>query len=269
MDDLTKRVEFARVIASEAGKILLGFQEKGFKEHKKGAVDFVTDADQAAEEFLTKKVMKNFANDAIFAEEGGGHFASDGFSWLIDPLDGTTNFLHGVPHYAVSVGIAFEGVPVGGAVLDPHRDELFWCIRGQGAYLGTEKICVSKRNGLSDALLATGFPYNRRKNASDILARVERALLAAHGIRRCGAAALDLCWLACGRFDGFFEQTLNAWDTCAGVAIVWEAGGTVSDYHGNPFLLKSPGLVACNSLFHDDLLWKVVTLRPGESSGLD
>jgi len=256
--ELKGRLTLAKAIGVEAGEILLEFAAKGVREQSKGRVDFVTDADHAAEDFLIEKISKAYPNDAIIAEEGGGALSRDGFGWVVDPLDGTTNFMHGVPHYAVSVGIAFAGIPVGGAIIDPSRGEVFSSARGQGAFLGEKKISTSDRQELKDALLATGFPYDRRPRVDELMARVKRALLNAHGIRRAGAAALDLCWLACGRYDGFFEQTLNSWDTCAGVSLIWEAGGTVTDYEGDTYTLLAPSLVASNGHFHGELLSTVV-----------
>jgi len=256
--ELVDRLALAKTIGVETGNILLDFAENGVREQQKGRVDFVTDADHAAEDFLLDKISKAYPNDAIIAEEGGGALSRDGFGWVVDPLDGTTNFMHGVPHYAVSVGIAYAGIPVGGAIIDPSRGEVFTSARGQGAFLGDKKISTSSRQELKDALLATGFPYDRRPRADELMARIKRALLNAHGIRRAGAAALDLCWLACGRYDGFFEQTLNSWDTCAGVSLIWEAGGSVTDYEGNAYTLHAPSLVASNGHFHKELLGTVV-----------
>jgi myo-inositol-1(or 4)-monophosphatase len=259
--ELLARVAMARTAGVQAGEILQEYSARGVQEFQKGLVDFVTDADQASEDFITAEISRAFPKDTIFAEESGGELSADGFGWVVDPLDGTTNFMHGVPHYAVSIGIAYAGVPVGGVVVDPSRREIFSGLRGEGAFLGDRAISVSRRKELQSALLATGFPYDRRQRAQEILSRIQRALLIAHGIRRCGAAALDLCWLACGRYDGFFEQSLNPWDTCAGVAIIWEAGGLVSDYDGSEFALTEPSLVASNGHFHQALLEQVVRSR--------
>ena len=257
-EELRRRVSLAKKLGVEAGKILLQFASTGVKEEQKGTVDFVTDADHAAESFLVKAISEDFPDDALIAEEGGGSLSPSGFGWVIDPLDGTTNFMHGVPHYAVSVGIAYGGVPVGGVIVDPNRNEIFSSIQGQGAFLNEKRISVSTRMTLERSVLATGFPYDRRAQADELLSRLKRALLTVQGIRRAGAAALDLCWVACGRYDGFFEQNLNPWDTCAGVSLVWESGGVVTGYSAKKYGFESPSLVASNPNIHAEILREII-----------
>ena len=258
LEELSRRVEMAEELGIEAGKILLQFAKSGIRETQKGIVDFVTDADHAAESFIVRARCRHFPRDAIIAEEGGGSLNPHGFGWVIDPLDGTTNFMHGVPHYAVSIGIAYDGVPVGGVIVDPNRNEIFSSKKGQGAFLNKQRISVSTRESLERSILATGFPYDRRAQADELLGRLKKALLTVQGIRRAGAAALDLCWVACGRYDGFFEQNLNPWDTCAGVSLVWESGGVVTGYSGGTYGFESPSLVASNPNIHAAILREII-----------
>ncbi len=251
------RLHLACDLVQRAAPVLLRWLERGVTATAKGAVDFVTQADKASEALLVAGVRAEFPGDAILAEEGGGALGQ-GWSWAIDPLDGTTNFLHGLPHFAVSVGFAFEGEPAGGAVLAPCARELFWGRLGRGASLGDRPIHVSETPTLDAALLATGFPYDRRDRLPSLLARLERAMLHAHGVRRLGSAALDLCWVAAGRYDGFWEEGLHPWDTCAGVALLRAAGGSVSDFSSGPFRLEGREIIASNARIHNELAARVV-----------
>jgi len=264
VDALIARMELARNLAREAGKILQDMKYQGLHVERKGTIDFVTEADRASERHVINGIRAMFPSDAIWAEESGGAESGvgvpwdEGFGWLVDPLDGTTNYLHGIPHVAVSIGVAYRGVPVVGVVLDPFRKELFHAIRGQGAFQNDQPIEVTRTLELSQSLLATGFPYDRRQYVDRLLSRVANAMRESHGVRRFGVASLDLCWVACGRFDGFFEEGLSPWDVCAGTVITTEAGGMVSSYEGADFDLMVPEIVASNGRIHDALINRVV-----------
>jgi myo-inositol-1(or 4)-monophosphatase len=265
------RVKEGRAIARSAGKLLVELGKRETLVERKGDVDFVTDADRQSEALIVRRISEVFPSDFIWAEETGSAYTGisgrwkDGFAWVIDPLDGTTNFIHSIPHMAVSLGITYRGEVVGGVVYDPYRDELFEGIQGEGAFLNDKPIEVTRAIELSQSMLATGFPYDRREFLPALLVRAERAMMEAHGLRRNGAAALDLCWLACGRFDGFYEEGLKPWDTCAGSVIITEAGGQISVYDGSPFDILAPEFVASNGRIHQAVLRRVViesTQRP-------
>ncbi len=224
----------------------------------KSDIDFVTVADKGSEALIVAAIRAAFPDDAILAEEGGGVDGVSGYEWIIDPLDGTTNFVHGFPMFMVSIGIQLHGERTIGVCYGPVYDELFAAVRGGGATCNGTPIAVSATSKLSDALLATGFPYNRRVIADDLLAKVKRVLCNAHGMRRAGAAAYDQCWVASGRLDGFFEQGLSPWDLAAGTLIIEEAGGRISAYDGGPFELGGPDVIASNGAIHDEIRTVIV-----------
>jgi myo-inositol-1(or 4)-monophosphatase len=219
----------------------------------KGAIDLVTEADELAERTVVETIRRHFPDDSVLAEEGTTGGTDADRCWMIDPLDGTTNFAHGYPFFAVSVGLVVRGQVEAGAVYDPLRDELFTAQLGGGARLNGAPIRVSSVDRLEASFLCTGFPYDR----AQIPAALElwrRFVLRAQAVRRDGAAALDLCYVAMGRFDAFWEGVLQPWDVAAGGLIVAEAGGTLSDYAGAPFDVRSPRVVASNGLMHEQLL---------------
>lgn len=220
----------------------------------KSEVDLVTDADLAAEAAALAVIRDACPDDAIVTEESGHLDGSSPRRWIVDPLDGTTNFAHGHPHLAVSVAVEVDGEIVAGAVGDPFRRELFRAARGDGAWLNGARLAVSSVGSLDEALVATGFPYDRREAPARYLAFVERVLRACQGIRRAGSAALDLAWLAAGRVDAFWEWKLGPWDVAAGRLLVTEAGGIVTAADGSPHMLAGPSTVASNGLVHADLL---------------
>jgi myo-inositol-1(or 4)-monophosphatase len=236
-------------IAREAGAIL----REGFDRPKqisyKGEVDLVTESDKRSEELVIARLRERFPNHGIVAEEGGGTAAVAKYCWHIDPLDGTTNFAHGYPCFAVSIGLAEEGRPIAGAVFNPVYNELFAAARGEGAYLNGERIRVSSVERLATSLVATGFPTHQRKKSANIN-YYWQFTLRSHGVRRDGAAALDLCSVACGRFDAFWEFGLKSWDTTAGIVIVQEAGGRITDLEGQPYRLAGPSILATNARVH-------------------
>ena len=219
----------------------------------KGEVDPVTDTDQAAEAAIRDLLGRARPTDAILGEEEGGADWRTGRVWILDPLDGTVNFIHGVPHVAVSVALWEDGLPLVGVVHDVSRDEVFAAGRGSGATLGGRPIRVTATADLGRGLVATGFPYDRRTQADELGATISRVLGAVQGIRRFGSAALDLCWVAAGRYDAYWEYRLQPWDTAAGELIVKEAGGTVTDLAGAPYRPDGAGILASNGHLHDQL----------------
>jgi myo-inositol-1(or 4)-monophosphatase len=221
----------------------------------KGSVDLVTSVDRDSERCIVEQLQRNFPDHSILAEEET-HFAGadDGHRWLIDPLDGTTNFAHGYPQFCVSIALEHEQDLLLGIVYDPLRGECFSAIRGQGAKLNGEPIRTSAIPALDRALLATGFPYDRRENPEYYLAYFRAFLTRSQGIRRAGAAALDLCYVACGRLDGFWELKLHPWDTAAGSLILKESGGRMSDFAGKDFTIWGKETMASNGLIHVEMI---------------
>lgn len=256
------RTRLAGKLALEAGSLIRDAMGRRRNVEYKSAVDLVTDVDRAAQAVVVDGIRAAFPNDTIIAEEadaysaGGvaGKRAVDGPCWYVDPLDGTTNFVHALPHFAVSIAFFDGGIPKAAAVYDPSRDELFQAERGGGAFVGDRRIAVSEVSALDRALLVTGFPYDRRDHIDLYLGYFRAFLCAAQDVRRYGSASLDLCYVAAGRFDGFWEWKLHPWDTAAGWLIVEEAGGRVSDFDGAPYDPWLPRIVATNSGIHDEAL---------------
>lgn len=240
--------------ARRGGEVLLGKWGKARTIAFKGGIDLVTDADTASEEALLGFLRGRFPGAAILAEESGAQGAQRGLRFVVDPLDGTTNYAHGVPHFAVNVAALDDRGIVAGATLDPVRGELFLAGRGEGAWLGEERIRPSARAQLNDALLVTGFPYDVHANHERPLRLFGEYLRRAQAIRRFGAAALDLAWVACGRFDGFWELRLKPWDIAPGILLVREAGGLVSDLEGGERMLETGDIVAAPPALHARLL---------------
>jgi len=245
--------------AAEAGGAVLRrhFRRAGLQVEEKALHDYVTEADRASEAAVTEEIRRRFPDHRIVGEEGGsrgGRAGVEGPVWVVDPLDGTTNFVEGLPIFAVSVACLENGVPVVGVVLDPVGRHLFRATRGGGAFLDGERLAVSGSPGLDGAFLATGYPY-RAYAAVDLYLGIFRdALLRARAIRRCGAAALDLAHTAAGVYDGFFELGLAPWDIAAGALLIEEAGGVVSDFDGGGGYLESGNVLAGGAPVHHDLL---------------
>src|SRR6202030_3643288 len=231
--------------AREAGAILLQEFDRPVKISYKGEVDIVTQADKRSEQAIVSRLRSHFPKHAIVAEEGGGTESDSPFRWIVDPLDGTTNFAHGYPCFAVSIVFEREGDLVAGVVYQPITKELFTASRGEGAYLNERRIRVSQIDHLSTSLLATGFPSTKRARNPNIH-YYWNFTLRSHGVRRDGSAALDLAAVACGRFDGFWEFGLHAWDTAAGVLLVREAGGVVTNFSGQPYRVGDYETLASN-----------------------
>lgn len=230
-----------------------------FTSEYKGEIDIVTEIDKRCEDTVIATIKESFDDHAILAEESGGKKEIQGPTWIIDPLDGTTNFFHSYPSVCTSIALAdTTGVLVGG-IYDPLRDELFRAEKGTGAFLNEKVIKVSKAKDLNTSLLATGFPYDRREKADYYLKFFKEFMMRTQGTRRAGAAALDLCHVACGRLDGFWEFNLKPWDIAAGILIVEESGGTVSDFLGNKIDLFGNQTLASNGNIHAEM---VKVLKP-------
>lgn len=244
-------VEAASAIARDAGALLMRQRGVGFE--LKGEFDLVTAADRASERLIVSRLHEMFPDHGIVAEEGGHADMNSEYRWFVDPLDGTTNFAHGFPVFNVTMAVARGNEVIAGVVFDPERDELFTAERGGGAALNGKKIRVSKAATLEDSLVATGFPSRRRHQNVNVHFYYQLAMLT-HGVRRAGAAAIDLAWTACGRLDGFWEFGLNPWDMAAGTLLVEEAGGKVSSMRGETMDLYGPHLLVDNGLIHQEIL---------------
>jgi myo-inositol-1(or 4)-monophosphatase len=249
-------------IAREAGARLREFFSAGVETEYKGDVDLVTVADRTAEKLIRTRLAEAFPDHGIYGEEGTRDRLDQQFRWYVDPLDGTTNFAHGVPHFSVSLGLEHrppglaptdDGLIVAAVVYNPMLDELFSAERSRGAALNGKPIHVSRVPELAEALIATGFPSRKRHDSPNIHFYHEFTLRS-HGVRRAGSAALDLAYVASGRFEAFWEFGLNPWDTAAGFLLIEEAGGRMSDFSGGPFQLDSREVLASNGRIHDELL---------------
>jgi len=245
-------LDIAIETALEAGQILREEFERPPDIAYKGDVDLVTQADKRSERAIVAKISQYFPGHSISAEEGLGHVRSSEFRWHVDPLDGTTNFAHKYPCFSVSIALAQNGSVLAGVVYNPISHELFAAASGKGATLNGKAIAVSQVATLSTSLLCTGFPVHKRR-ASNNIHYYYNFTLRSHGVRRDGSAALDLASVASGRFDGFWEFGLNAWDTAAGILLVREAGGAVSDFHGADYVLGGPVVLATNSRIHQEM----------------
>ncbi|RME38112.1 MAG: inositol monophosphatase [Thermoflexia bacterium] len=255
--DLYRIQRTAIAIAHEAGRLIReAFPRRVRSFDLKGDVNPVTETDLAAERLILEHLRAAFPDHRILAEEGGGDsWAVPGPPvWLVDPLDGTNNFAHGFPHVAVSLALVADGEPLVGIIYDPLRDETFAAVAGGGATLNGEPIHVSSVARLEDAFLATGFPYDRRTAPDNNVERMGHFVRRALGVRRAGAATLDLAYVACGRLDGFWEIRLAPWDVAAGTLLVREAGGRATDFDGTPRCLSGQTIVASNGLIHEQML---------------
>lgn len=247
-------LERTKEIVLLAGEILINKMESGFTITKKGSIDLVTDADKAVEEFLIEKLTQEFPGSAFYAEEQGWVAGEkDADVWIIDPIDGTTNFAHGFPYFSISVALARGGEIILGVVYNPVWKECFTAEKGQGAHRSGRPIHVSTTSDLQNSLLVTGFPYDIKTTAADNMAEFARTTRLTQGVRRTGSAALDLCNVACGRFDGYWEQNISLWDVAAGALILQEAGGKVTDFYGKPLTNEVENILATNGLIHDEL----------------
>ena len=219
--------------------------------------DFVSEVDHAAEEAIISTLRHAYPAHGFLAEESGEKDMKAEYVWVIDPLDGTTNFLHGFPQYCVSIGQLHKGKPFNAVVYDPNRNELFTATKGAGAYLNDRRIRVSKTDKLADALLGTGFPFKELDHVDEYLRGMRNLMKICSGVRRPGAAALDLAWVAAGRTDGFWEMGLSPWDMCAGALLVREAGGLVGDFDGEDRFMETGRIVATNAKLFSAVLKEV------------
>lgn len=247
------RLQLAIELARTAGEELRRGYGHVKQISRKGAVDLLTEYDLRSERLILEAIRRAFPQDAVLSEEAGAVSQGE-ICWMVDPLDGTTNFAHGLPMFCVSIACTQDGKPAFGVIYDPLREELFQALDGKGAWLNEERMQVSQTEALPDALLVTGFPYDIRTNPQTNLDHYSRLALLSLGVRRLGSAALDLAYVAAGRLDGYWELRLNPWDWAAGVVLVLEAGGRVSDFRGTEgVLVGADSLVATNGRIHDQL----------------
>jgi myo-inositol-1(or 4)-monophosphatase len=253
-------------IAREAGALLMHHFSQHLKIEYKGEADLVTAADRASEKLIRERIAQHWPSHDVLGEEQGLSDSGSEYRWYVDPLDGTTNFAHGFPVFCVSMGLEHRTVDsaqrIAAVIYDPTRDELFSAEKGNGAHLNGAPIHVSKTPALKESLIATGFPSHKRHKNPNIFF-YHQITLRSHGVRRAGSAAIDLCYAAAGRFDGFWEFNLNPWDTAAGVLIVEEAGGKVTKFDGSPFELNSKETLASNGLIHDELMREFAEIFAG------
>jgi myo-inositol-1(or 4)-monophosphatase len=253
--DAQEFINVAWDAASKAGALIRGHWQQPKEIAYKGAIDLVTTVDRESERILVNALQEAFPDHSILAEEETDRRKSQSpYLWLVDPLDGTTNFAHSYPQFCVSIALQHETETLLGLVFDPIRNECFKAVRGGGATLNDKPIKTSKTDQVDKSLLATGFPYDHRDFADFYLAYFKAFMTRCQGIRRGGSAALDLCYLACGRLDGFWELKLKPWDIAAGSLIVKEAGGMLSDFVGDPFNIWGEETLASNRRIHDELV---------------
>lgn len=252
--DITSYLALASQLAREAGRFGLDAQKSELQvTTKSNAFDLVTHVDKHNEEFIRNGVLSRYPDHAFLGEEGGAYGEAE-VKWIVDPIDGTINFAHGLPIWCISIGIEIADIPICGVIFDPNRNELFTALRGEGAYLNGKKLKVSDTTEPSRALLVTGFPYNIAENPDRAIERFGAFLRRGILVRRLGSAALDLAYVAAGRFDGFFEGALSPWDTAAGSVIVTEAGGQLTHYDLSPYSIYGKTIAASNGLLHEFML---------------
>jgi len=251
-----------------AGELQMARFGQDFQIDKKGTIDLVTEVDLEVERMFRDLIAKRFPDHQILAEElGGASAVPPGPCWVFDPIDGTTNYAHGLPIFCASLALEIDGVPELAAVYDPNRRELFTAERGRGAFLNGKPIRVSNASSLVDALLVTGFPYDVHSRVDEIVGLFGAFVAQARAVRRLGSAAVDLCWVAAGRMDGFWESDLKPWDMAGGALIVAEAGGRVTAMDGQPFASRGRHVLATNGHVHDAMLDVIKTFTHKRSLG--
>jgi myo-inositol-1(or 4)-monophosphatase len=250
MNDCRTLIE---AVAREAGALLLESLHDRHIVQYKGEINLVTEADHLSESLIVERIRREFPGHDILTEESPETANGSCFRWIIDPLDGTTNYAHGYPIFCVSIALEVKGVIMLGAVYNPMLGELFTAEKGAGAFLNGRRLTVSRTETLSLSLLATGFPYDIREDRNNNINYFKVMVLSAQAVRRAGSAALDLAYIAAGRFDGFWELKLAPWDTAAGWLLIEEAGGSVTDLRGDPYHLHSKGMLASNGLIHAEM----------------
>lgn len=251
---LDSQLDIAVRAARESGQIQREWMEKDKKVELKGEINLVTEVDKICEARIVEIITEAFPEHNILAEETPMLEGSSPYRWIIDPLDGTTNYAHGYPFFCTSIALELEGKIVLGAIYDFLLDELFTAQQGKGAFLNGERISVSETAWLTEALLCTGFPYDLRESTVNNLNHFNNFIMEARAIRRDGSAALDLCYVAMGRFDGFWELKLNPWDVAAGKLLVEEAGGVVTDFSGGPLDIYGNETLASNGRIHEEMI---------------
>lgn len=258
MDEFKKT---ALLAVERAGRILYKSLGRVKQIDYKGAVNLVTEIDRLSERTIINTILKRFSHHQILAEESKEKYNSSSYKWIIDPLDGTTNFAHGYPVVCISIALEIDGTVMLGLVYDPFREELFYAEKGKGAYMNNKHIYVSNTDKLIRSLLSTGFAYNVRVTKNNNLVHFCKFSLLAQGVRRDGSAALDLCYTAMGRFDGFWEMNLSPWDLAAGALILEEAGGRITNLSGGRFSIYKKNVAASNELIHDEMLAVIAEKR--------
>ena len=254
MENREPYLSLARNIAKKAGLLLKNGLGRAHRIKYKGSVNLVTEMDILAEKFIISAIRRRFPKHAILAEEKTAPEMKSSYRWVIDPLDGTTNYAHGLPIFSVSIALERDGEIILGVVYDPLRDELFWAGNGQGAFLGKKPIRVSGTARLAQSLLVTGFPYDIRTSSVNNFDHFAHFSMGTQAVRRLGSAALDLCYVAAGRFDGYWEMKLGPWDLAAGSFIVREAGGKITDFSGGPIHLNGQHVLASNGRIHRQMM---------------
>ncbi len=249
-----KTLAFITDLTKEVGDYIYRSAYKIKRVYYKGRVDLVTQFDRESQDLIVKKLAKKFPDYGILSEENVSHNVDAPIKWIVDPLDGTTNFAHGLPIWAISVALENKGDIVLGVVYDPTREEMFYAIKGNNAFLNKKRIRVSKVRNLDRALLITGFPYDIRSSEDNNLNHFNNFAVRAQAVRRLGSAALDLCYTACGRFDGYWELKLSPWDQAAGSLILKEAGGKITDFKGKKFIIYGDEVLATNGLIHRQMM---------------
>ena len=250
-------LRFAEDVARGAGEILRSNYGRKQSIHYKGEINLVTDVDRRSEAYIMDRIMSAYPGHGILSEESSEVLSSSPYRWIVDPLDGTTNYAHGYPCFCVSIAVERDGVLLAGAVFDPLLDELFAATPGGGAFRNGERISVSSTEKLRQSLLSTGFAYDVNTSTDNNFDYFREFVFTGQAIRRDGSAALDMCYLACGRFDGFWELALKPWDTAAGLLILNEAGGLATRLDGSPYDIHKPDILASNGRIHEQMLQTV------------
>ncbi len=245
---------FAVGLAHEAGALLMEKFSQQIEIHYKGDINLVTEADKMSEDLIIAAIRRTFPEQGILSEESPAINAGSPLRWIIDPLDGTTNYAHGYPVFCISIALEKEGMVILGVIYDPTRRDTFVAVRGEGAYLNGKRLAVSRTQELTRSLLATGFPYDIRSSKDNNINFFNKMAMEAQAIRRAGAAALDIAYVACGRFDGFWELKLMPWDMAASCLLVEEAGGKITGLSGVPWNILSPNVLVSNGRIHEQMI---------------
>lgn len=251
---MTEFLKIAEQACRRSGEIQMAGLQKSREIDYKGAINIVTDIDHACEKAIVQLIQGRFPDHDLVAEEGGGERKDSPYKWIVDPLDGTTNYAHGYPLFCTSVALEYKGEIVAGAVYEPNLDEMFLAEKNSGATLNGQRLQVSACKTLEQAMLCTGFAYNIRETANNNLNHFKNFLMTSQAVRRDGVAAADLCYVAAGRYDGFWELNLFPWDVAAGFLILQEAGGRVSNFSGKPFDVYQKEILATNGHLHEEML---------------